>query len=183
MVAIACVPKVAHTAIKVAALQALGVSVKRQAEVHYHPALRLCQAEKAMAEGYRIFAFVRDPFDRLVSVWASHVLQPRPTFIKKLGARPKERFQRFFQRIDSRAVRLSVHLAPQSEFVPVEATVLRYEALDEGWDYVRTFWPKLPPLQHLNGTKRKETAFYASDAALAACRTTYHEDYRRFGYG
>jgi hypothetical protein len=182
-IAIACVPKVAQTAIKDAVVRAHGIQVRRLERVHQVAALNLCQAHEAAQEGYRVFAFVRDPFDRLVSLWAHRVKGGRHGFNAKIGATSGEGFDAFMRRLSPAILRSDVHIAPQVDFVPPGATLLRYERLGEDWKAVQAAWPELPDLRRVNESERGPAADYASAAHLAACRALYADDYREFGYG
>jgi hypothetical protein len=181
-VAIACVPKVAHCAIKHAVLRSYGTDPEKLKRLHLHPALDLCQASDAVAQGYKVFAFVRDPFDRLVSVWANRVMSGRDSKLTRaLGTDRGEPFHAFVRRITPGTVRANMHTAPQVDFVPAGATVLRYEAMATEWAKVQAAWPGLPALTAWNVSARAPAADYATEQALAICREAYADDYREFG--
>ena len=182
-VAIACVPKVAHTSIESAVLASYGLTASGR-QLHCHPALQLCHAAEAAKEGRRIFAFVRNPFDRLVSVWADKVARRsggRKRFFAATGATKGESFARFVARLPGIAY-ADVHLMPQVRFVPASATVFRFEALAEGWEKIRRLWPGLPPLGRENESERAPAEDYAEPHLLETCRKVYRLDYERFGY-
>jgi hypothetical protein len=173
---------VAHTAIEQAVLRSYGVDTSDRRTLHGHPLLNRCGADEAIAEGYKVFAFVRHPLDRLVSVWASRIREPRKTFNRKLGLPARESFSSFVSRLDCGKTKESIHLAAQSDFVPGPAVVLRYENLDAGWEVIQESWPGMPDLRRVNRSTRRAAAAHATQPAEVACRHLYAEDYRRFAY-
>lgn len=181
-IAIACVPKVAHTAIKDAVLRSRGIRIVKISRMHQHPALNLCQPREAIEQGYKVFAVVRDPFDRLVSVWAHRVRPGRHRFNRTVGASKDEPFDVFVRRLSPDLVRRNIHIATQVDFVPAGTTVLRYERLAEDWNEVQAAWPGMPDLRRINTSEHGLASDYASAEAMAICRHVYRDDYRAFGY-
>lgn len=183
-IAIACVPKVAHTSIQYAVLTSLGYSLgEMRPKDRRHPALNLCHAKEAVNQNYKIFAFVRDPFDRLISVWANRILGNRRGFLRKTGAKPETPFATFvMEYMTSQLIESDIHMALQADFVPEQAIIFRYEAINDGWAEIQKIWPGLVDLQRFNVSMRGRTEKYETPELKQKCRKLYAIDYERFGY-
>ncbi|MFO7971579.1 MAG: sulfotransferase family 2 domain-containing protein [Desulfobacterales bacterium] len=177
-IAIACVPKVAHTSIKHAVLASLNYPFDR-----YHPALRLCHADEAAAQNYKIFAFVRDPFDRLVSIWANLVFEGRPGVLRRTRAKSGMSFAAFVMEcITPQVLKMDIHVAEQSSFIPDQAIILRYETIKNGWAEIQKVWPGLVRLERFNASTRGDIQEYETPELMQKCHDLYAIDYQRFGY-
>ena len=174
-IAIACVPRIANTAIKYTVLKSLGHSLgKRAHSYRKHPALKLCRADKAVAQNYKVFAFVRDPFDRLISIWAGGVLDDMPPGIS---------FAEFvMEYMTPEILQTDRHAAPQSDFIPEQAIILRYEMIKDGWAKIKKVWPGLVNLELINASMRGDMREDETPELKQKCHELYAIDYQRFGY-
>jgi hypothetical protein len=188
-IAIACVTKVAHTAIKHAVLRSLGYlggedDLYRLPSIYRkHPALNLCSAHEAVAQNYKVFAFVRDPFDRLVSLWAKLVIEGDQGFLQKTGAEAEMPFAAFVMEcMTPKIIKIDTHAATQSSFIPKQAIIFRYETIKDGWAEIKKVWPGLVDLTLINPSVRDDIQKYETSELKQKCRELYAIDYQRFGY-
>ena len=174
-IAIACVPRIANTAIKYAVLTSLGHSLGERAKSYRkHPALRLCYANKAITENYKVYACVRDPFDRLLSVGAGGVIE---------DMNPEMSFDAFvIEYMTPEILQTDRHAAPQSDFIPDQAIILRYEMIKDDWAKIKKVWPGLVNLKLINASMRGDVQEYKTPELKQKCRELYAIDYQRFGY-
>ncbi len=135
------------------------------------------------------FAFVRNPWDRLVSVWANKVsslkdLQPTTD---RFG--PEVRTDWSFDRFARWAVEQAEpegHFRPQSRHVTHEGQLVvdyigRFEALDADWEAIRKRFglAKLP--RRNRSSHRPYRELFSADLRERVARY-YEEDIERFGY-
>lgn len=184
-IAIACVPKVAHSAIKVAVLESYGLGpfdgAKGWKKHRRHPMLRLCHPSSKSLKKCTVFAFTRHPLERLKSLWANRVLIGRKSFLRRAG-RIKEGmpFEDFvLKAMTSMLVADDNHARTQSSCIPKNAKVFDYSQLDEAWKEIQKTW-RLPDLKPANVSAQKPGT--VSSEVMQKCRELYAVDYERFGY-
>jgi Sulfotransferase family len=146
------VPKTGGTSIR----EALGMSTS------YHYTAREVRQMYPETRGKFSFAFVRNPWDRLVSYMCS---LPVPVPIDQLELRPQVDFL------------LDADGEPMVDFIG------RYETLAA--DFV-TLCDKIdiptPALPHVNRSQHRHYREYFNDAARQGVANLYKEDIERFGY-
>lgn len=187
-----CIPKNASRSISTM-LAAAGASrvmemyagqlTRGWAEAHLEPAF--------------VFAFVRNPYDRILSVWRNKVAEPAPTeggrgfYGKHPGLQPGMGFDEFIDWLGEAYPRgdIDKHWAVQSDFLHdgtrlIPDFVGTTEALEAGLQSLREI---VGPL----GSMRRKNVSGASDGlsstAISApsrqiIRRLYREDFERFGY-
>lgn len=191
-VAAMLVPKVANSSIKAALLDAVGVPWDGQ-NLHAHRAFEFFKpSEFAAMRGVFRFAFVRNPFDRLVSCWAQKIDQPTHDNrgMRRMGFRPGMGWEEWLEAaLNIPPEQMDIHFRPQHLLlchqgeVPVDY-LGKFESLNEDWRAVRYMaektaaltLPELPVLttsRHLpyremySATQRKRVEdVYAGDLAL-----------------
>lgn len=180
--AVHATPKVAATSIRNAMLASIGVHVpavadeQREAWPYMHP---------KPPQGHYVVATVRDPIDRIASVWADKVMGDgrMPAGLREAGVVKKMSFLDFLLIIRK--------LCPNDPHVQSQGTLLgdvkpdmiiKYEELDSGWMRLRQRY-LLPPLVQSNATpSRLKRKALASEECRVIAAVVYEEDRWRFGY-
>ena len=137
---------------------------------------------------YRVFATVRNPYDRLFSTW-QHCVRTR--FWERFhyyGISPHDSYEEFVQKVvDIPAEDTDIHLVPLSVAFSVDGglipdVILRQEGLLATWQEVRNESVlALPKLDTLNRTS-DGTFSDNSGLRLPEIATYYKQDFEVFGY-
>lgn len=168
--ALVCIPKVAAT------------SMRASVDLDPEPML----AHEAQDAGLFVAAFVRNPYDRLVSAWANKSREISPK-LAALGFSEGMDFASFV-RLTERHAAVDHHLMPQTAFVMRGERLAvdfigRFERLAQDWQRLRAMFG-LPPLLHENRSvrSRKFKGYYTGDLGRRA-KAIYARDVALFGYG
>jgi chondroitin 4-sulfotransferase 11 len=168
--ALVCIPKVAATSMR--------------ATVALDPEPML--AHEAQDAGLFVAAFVRNPYDRLVSAWANKSAEISPK-LAALGFVEGMAFADFLELAEEHAA-ADHHLKPQCAFVMRGERLAvdfigRFERLDQDWQRLRAMFG-LPPLLHENRSRRARgfKGYYTGDLGRRA-KAIYARDVALFGYG
>lgn len=113
------------------------------------------------------FAFVRHPFDRLVSAW--HYAAKKGTLAS--GPMTAEGLKKFFATGHVVVLPMSFYLDDEVDFLG------RYERLDEDWKHISDI-----PLPHLNKGERGPWQQHLDAEMQEMAARYYREDFTRFGY-
>ncbi len=147
--------------------------------------------------GYFIFTFVRNPFDRLVSFFQEkytyengRYIHYRPEIIffwfKEISS-----FEDFIYKISKTPdLHLEEHFAPQ--YIKTDRLkafgidinfIGRFEALEQDFEKVKTKF-NLLPLEHINKSKGKHSDWrdYYTPQTAKMIYKRYHKDFEMFGY-
>jgi hypothetical protein len=189
--ALALVRKVASSSMRAEVLRLYGLEPERPTSEGVY-AMKVPQIAPldAHKQGLLVAAFVRNPFDRLVSVWKNKVYEPafehvRP-HILSIGFSAGMGFTDFIARV--RECRdLDLHLAPQSAYLgpgfESYGFLGRYEKLAADWSRLRARRPVLRPLPKVNVTEeRKSYRHYYDRHTRREAETVYADDLERFNY-
>jgi dermatan 4-sulfotransferase 1 len=147
-------------------------------------------------DGLFVFAFVRDPFDRLASCYVNKIVAPQtfPPLFSELGFRKGMPFSAFVERVAATPdVVADDHFRSQASMLMLSGHVLpsfvgRFETIDADWARVREAveargGPDLGPLPHVNkrrGGSDDLPAFYGDPGVVALVRRRYAEDFAAF---
>ncbi len=112
------------------------------------------------------FAFVRHPYDRLVSAWA--YAAKTGTLAEPMSA---DGLRRFFASGHIAALPMSFYLDDEVDFLG------RFERLHEDWKAISDI-----PLPHLNQGERGPWQQHLDPEMRELARRYYAEDFARFGY-
>ncbi len=143
-----------------------------------------------------VFAFVRNPFDRLVSTYENQVRNPsnfsKQFFRKgmhksfwKFGLRPEMTFKEFVQRIHKIPDKnCNWHFKSQYTFIPENIDFLGYfENLEKDFNEVCRILGEKKELPHKNKSlKRKNYRDYYDEETKKLVEERYKTDLKRFGY-
>jgi hypothetical protein len=164
-VAVVTIPKVAGSSIKAAVLEMRGVPIEGEDVPHRHDDLELCSVDDVPRD-YWIFAFLRNPWDRLVSCYEQKICTWRckKQGFNTLGCRQGMPFDEFLG-VVCKKPRGNPHWQPQGEFIGQRDTLRLYDFQDlaRGWRHLQDIVKGLPALPHLNRSKRKEYRGYYND--------------------
>lgn len=152
-------------------------------------ALNLFYENKQKFTEYYSFAFVRNPFDRLVSAYFYLKSKENKCFTKKYLEKYssfKEFVKYFFNRNN---IKKQVHLWPQYWFVcgPNKHIIIdyvgRYEAINDDFTYIsKRISNETRILPHINRSKHKNWKFYYNSEIANIVYNAYQEDFTLFGY-
>jgi hypothetical protein len=199
------VPKVACTAIKLALIKARGIKIPADKSlhqyVHIHPswhreAGRLGEAQT----GYHRFAFVRNPFDRLVSCYRSKIVfEPTPSQPHHLYAGyyfdlptnvPFDDFARRVAKIPDALA--DAHFKSQHALLYdggelVVDDVGRFERIEADWQPLAARHGLEPTLEASNESTRKDGVHddyrhYYTEELATLVYERYRKDVHTFGY-
>ena len=125
------------------------------------------QHETARAIPRPRFAFVRNPFDRLVSAWI--YAAKKGTLAS--GPMTAEGLRKFLATEHIIIMPMSFYLNDEMDFIG------RYENLAEDWKHISDV-----PLPHLNRGDRGHWRDHLDREMMAIARDYYAEDFKRFNY-
>ena len=137
--------------------------------------------------GYFRFAFVRNPWDRLVSVWVEKIDAIFSPF-RIYGWTPALPFRDFVRAVcamppDER----DHHFAPQAPLLRYAGEwcvdfLGRFERLNEDWRLLSQAAGWKAPLPHINRSEHKPWREYYTPELAQLVRETFAEDANLFGY-
>ena len=138
-------------------------------------------------ESYFKFAFVRNPFDRLVSCF-KHVIQKGS--LQGIQGHPQlHRYMTFEQFVDVilkiKVPKMDIHFRPQHAFIPETPDFLgKFENLQEDYPKVcKLIGIKNPAeLMHTNSTDNKNFKDIYTPDIVRKVAKIYRKDFEQFGY-
>jgi len=145
-------------------------------------------------EGLFVFAFVRDPLERLYSAWNNKVNRPEDSRNRNIfschGMYDRMPFDAFVRRVCELEDReIDRHLRSQCWFLCDEQGLIpswveRLERFADDWQALQQTFPALPPVPHLNSTAATRIDHRdALDPELARMVVErYRRDYEVFAY-
>ncbi len=200
------VPKVANSSIKAA----LARHVEHQKNGPVRPtrdlfwiegtdgrtAMLSPEAAAKTLDGYFIFAFTRNPFDRLVSCYNNKIVQSKalPDGLAKLGFRKDMSFDAFAARVaaidDGSA---DTHFQSQASMLTYRGSIIpafigRFENLQDDWraldaalaQHAGIRRGRLEKRNYRRGDTDDLNDYYASNETFTLIRQRYAEDFRLF---
>lgn len=199
------VPKVACTAIKLALVKARGLAVPADKSLHQHvhvlPSWHREYGKLGPAQaGYHRFAFVRNPFDRLVSCYRSKILfqptpaQSRPLYASYFFSLPTNGpFDDFARRIAKIPDALADgHFKSQYSLLYEQGRLMvdelgRFERFDADWRSLAERHGLEPVLEMSNESNRTagghgDYRHYYTEELVQLIYERYRRDVHTFGY-
>ena len=188
-------PKVANSSVKTAILNATGQKVpikQQQRHVHRHKFFKyVSTADTAKLKGYLKVGFVRNPWDRLVSLYVDKIqLRHTGLPLKRMKLNHESTFTEFVHAVcaipDKDA---DIHFQSQWHQLShnghlVSDLLIYFESINYGWgrlqDRVATL--KLPDLPVTNATQHEPYQNYYEDGLEFAVSERYANDIKHFGY-
>lgn len=131
------------------------------------------------------FAFVRNPFDRLISCF-KHVIQKGA--LERINDDPKfyreMPFNEFVQQINQQTTQqMDIHVRPQYTYIPEKPDFLgRFESLEEDFKKLCEKLNVRLDLPHKNFTHKTNYKDYYDDKTLELVQKIYEKDFNIFGY-
>lgn len=139
-------------------------------------------------DGYLRFSVVRNPYDRLVSLFFElrQIKDDRKQgrMFAQSGMSPDMEFTEFVKAIcaipDKTA---NMHHRSQWTFLPDDLDFLiRFEGLYIGWETIQSLRPRLPDLPKLRVSTHEPFTTYYTPELKQVVQHRYVEDFLRFGY-
>ena len=143
-----------------------------------------------------VFAFVRDPFDRLASCYVNKIVAPQtfPPLFAELGFRQGMTFPAFVARVAATPDSIADdHFRSQASMLTLKGRVVpsfvgRFETIGPDWEHVRETvlargGPDLGALPHVNkrrGGADDLPALFADPAVVDLMRKRYADDFAAF---
>ena len=185
------IPKVACTSIKTSIAKVCNLPAKHPHEWFYTSNKFFCVAKKGMeitnpnkGDKFR-FAFVRNPFDRLVSCWANKVGSKRGKD-KTLPKLPRNiSFEKFVDYvINVKPQQANVHVRPQYNFLNMKVVDFfgRFETINKDWGTVCSMLNIKTPLPHRQISNHAHYSTYYTDDLREKISLYYKKDLECFGY-
>lgn len=144
-------------------------------------------------KSYYIFTVVRNPVDRLISLYAYYLSggnssKESLTFKKKWISPYKDLNEFVCNALIFDEVKSNRMFLPQSAFILdsngnlPQITIVRFEKLDDDFKKVSDHLSLKAQLPHVNVSKRKGLDTHLSKEALKVIEQIYYEDFRLLGY-
>ena len=158
----------------------------------HHQTLRQIESHNNIDDSYFVFTFVRNPWDRLVSLWSdftqergrqySGTITLEKDWLTEFGT-----FHNFCLEFPNSYLSDDVFTRPQVDFIESENIgvdfIGRYEELDAGFKqvcgHVMHPYEKLP---HIRKTKHSNYRDYYNDESMGSVASFYKQDIDRFKY-
>lgn len=170
---------------------------KAKTETYYHPYdLGLIESLSAKLHFFS-FAFVRNPFDRLLSAYLDKMREGHNKTGKVCARVPlkdnsKPSFDEFVFYLEKKGIHDDIHWAPQVTLIPKRKNLSfrgKFENLESDLKEVTSIlFPDSPykgPVDsrsHATGASEKRSEYYSSDLKRKV-ETLYRKDLKEFGYG
>lgn len=195
------VPKAACTSIKIAMARSYGIEVDQAKLIHYDRVWQSWYGSPAsLRDDFAIFAFVRNPYARLVSCYLDKVCNlannhPKP-YMSHLCSKlypyhlsEQMSFAEFVTRVARIPDRLADrHFKSQASFLLYEGRILpdfvgRVENLAHDWAQIATQYNFSPQISHKNKSPYTTDyrAYYTPELADIVYKR-YVQDFKLFGY-
>jgi len=135
---------------------------------------------------YFTFAFCRNPFDRLVSLYFNKVIKTSSWDIKFYKKWKNASFNTFVSDLcDIHFDKLDGHAKLQNSMIPENISFLgRFENFNKDFNYVTNtlFKESFKNTLHLNRTNHKHYSEYYNKSLIQKVYKKYHQDFERFEY-
>ena len=128
-------------------------------------------------DGLFIVAFIRDPFERLVSAWANKIHSKRymESHLHRHSFTLGMPFDDFVRHLDGHC--FDAHFQPQQNFLPERVDMLaRLEDALAVWPEIQARFPWLPDMPHKNTTDHKPAAEMFTPETQAIAERLYRDD-------
>ncbi|MCE7996147.1 MAG: sulfotransferase family protein [Roseivirga sp.] len=180
------IPKVAHTAIKMAIAK---LPLSAEARAHQLDYIQVPQAQLDRQQ-YYCFAFVRNPLIRLISLYERNINEEYPAHLFfRYGTvfRHKMEFSDFVKAVcnipDRRADK---HFRSQHCFLVHNGEMLcdfigKVENFQDDWDYINQRYP-IGPVKQVNFSMKKDLSSYFTPDLFEMAVKRYQRDIELLGY-
>tara|TARA_Y100000310_G_scaffold315428_1_gene365955 strand:- start:6909 stop:7523 length:615 start_codon:yes stop_codon:yes gene_type:complete len=129
------------------------------------------------------FVVVRNPWDRLVSAWASKIpLVVLRKDLRNMGCTPYMPFDEFVRVVcETKVCKQDNHMKPQGVQIPDVGCVCRFESIEADWEAVRAS-TGLGELPRHGASRHEDPDKYKTPELVQMVAEYYKADYERFGY-
>lgn len=136
------------------------------------------------------FAFIRNPWDRMVSLWANKGRDQIHSTFAKRGMGPYPDFNDFVKALCERTD-FDIHWVSQAESILIDGQEVpgfigRYENLKDDWQFIQKKCLehnlKLPDLERRNSSAHDHYRKYYSPESRDLIAGKYAQDIEAFGY-
>ena len=179
------IPKAASTSVKAALLR---IDADRPEDVHYEARRKLMSIRKARARDILLFTVVRNPFDRVLSIWWQRVYQPRLETRINRHFPVGTSFWDFVNGLRAVGPAVDLHTMPQASILMQPGylaadVILRFERLADDWRMMQRAFD-LPALSARNVSDRDvgDAELYAGSSERDVVKAVYADDVRLLGY-
>jgi len=167
------IPKCGGTSIKCAVREGMGLDASQR--IHADDRLKYTFSP----EGLELVAFIRNPFDRIVSAYTNKIVDDNGAGferLKKLGFRKDMTFPQFVAHLPGK-LRHEGHITTQCRYLPKANTRLyRFEDMSSAWDEIRAQHDWLPVLPHKNRSSKSDWQSYYTPEAERLIAELYQKD-------
>jgi len=189
--------KAANSSVKTAILEAVGQRVpvkERQRHVHRHRFFKskyISAVDASKLKGYTKVGFVRNPWDRALSLYIDKVRDGNSGIPKKrMKLSDQSTFPEFVRTIhDIPDRKADIHFLSQCANMVdsggnlIADLIIRFESLDIGWNELRQrIKIDLPDLPKTNTTKHRDFREYYDSETRQMVAERYANDIKMFGY-
>jgi hypothetical protein len=168
------IPKNANSAMREAVITSLG-----HEPAHKHECLNL-STPKECPEGATTAALIRNPYDRVASLYADKIARRKrggTAGLEGLGYQVGMSFVDFCRKLPYLAWS-DHHTRPQVSFLTPRVDVAgRFEAIGDWWQRLRALFSWLLPLPHLNASPRKPWQDYYNAETRGIVERVYAKDF------
>lgn len=189
-IALAFMPKVANTSMKMAFAELKGMTQFSKSQIGIHSHFRGMSPQDISVFDCPKFIFVRNPFDRLVSAWQSKLIdkEKHPSW-DQYGMYHGMPFKEFAERVCEIPDEQSDHHFRSQTFEMKhngqylnDLKVRQFEYLGTGWLDIQALIPGLPDLNVWGASHKEDYKLYYSEALINLVSVRYKGDLQKFNY-
>lgn len=171
------------------------VDYKHPEPLYYHMGIGQASVLYPQIRQYKSFAFVRNPWDRLVSLYHDFKFNRQNQYSEQITVNPAllseyNTFEEFCFELPESAYFADIHFLPQSHFTHVNnirrvTEIGKFENINEDFDkIVERFNLKLAmPLRHSNKSDHiNYRSYYTSVSLIDTVAELYKDDVEHFNY-
>lgn len=189
-IAVFCITKAANGAIKTAFMKALGATDLSNPHDPSHFTYAGKEKIALLPDDWFTFTIVRNPYDRMVSLWANKCRDYHHIIFARHGVGPFDNFTDFAEAI-SKQQNFDIHWESQYETLVLDGEMVpkhlyKYERLGEVWKFIQAQCAGqglgVPDLEVRNESSHKPWEDYYTPETRKLIYNRYRKDFETFGY-